>query len=88
MFNFILKYDAGYLKDTIATILFTLYFIKLYKKKSVDYEFVMRLLPIGILIDLIFTLNPEFHCQPLGLNTPTFLVLAVSIVGIFYLFKK
>lgn len=71
---------VGYTKDLIALIFFSLaLFLTLFR--LLPYIFIIIGLILCVFVDLLFTLNPDWHCSELGKNMGTYAVIIQSILG-------
>ena len=84
-----LIYSAGYVKDSIASVIFALVFILLPKLKDLNKvkELILISVIIGFIIDFSYTLNPEYHFVEIGYNTPTYILIFGIILNSFALYK-
>ena len=77
-----LQKTAGYIKDSIASILFILSFILVLKLKDLNKlkKLILIILIICFIIDFSFTINPEYHFIEIGHNIPSYLVYGGGIL--------
>ena len=77
-----LQKTAGYMKDSIASVIFILSFILLVKLKDLNKlkKLILIILIICFIIDFSFTINPEYHFTELGNNIPSYLVYGGGIL--------
>lgn len=77
--------NAGYYKDYIASILFLIAIIILYKVKDLNKlkNMVLCILILCFFVDLSFTINPEYHYTKIGYNTPSYIIFGGALILIF-----
>lgn len=83
-----MELSAGWLKDGVAVLFFVLILIllkKYYNKRGVKDFFVASLL-VALIIDLSFTVFPEYHNTEVGYNRPTYIVVLGGLVITYMLF--
>tara|TARA_A100001035_G_C27769612_1_gene495586 strand:+ start:1217 stop:1483 length:267 start_codon:yes stop_codon:yes gene_type:complete len=83
-----MELSAGWLKDGIAVLFFVLILIllkKYYNKRGVKDFFVASLL-VALIIDLSFTVFPEYHNTEVGYNRPTYIVVLGGLIITYMLF--
>ena len=83
-----MKLSAGWLKDGIAVVFFILILIllnKYYNKRGVKEFFISALL-IALVIDLSYTVFPEYHNTEIGYNRPTYIIGLGALIIIYMLF--
>jgi len=81
-----MELSAGWLKDGIAVVFFIIILILLdnyYIKRGVKEFFISALL-IALVIDLSYTVFPEYHNTEIGYNRPTY-ILGLGVLVIVYL---
>lgn len=81
-----MELSAGWLKDGIAVVFFIIILILLdnyYNKRGVKEFFISALL-IALVIDLSYTVFPEYHNTEIGYNRPTY-ILGLGVLVIVYL---
>ena len=71
---------VGYYKDFVATIVF-LFALVLFLSRGIRKEVLVMGLLACILIDGMFTLNPTWHCKPIGKNNATYALIAQCIIA-------
>jgi hypothetical protein len=93
MDNFILytdiqSYNAGYIKDGIASLLFIVAYIFIYYFKDLTQlkNLILQIIIVCFIIDFTFTLNPKYHFENVGYNIPSYLIFGGIIIILLILF--
>ena len=93
MYNIILPtnpqmYNAGYIKDGIASVLFIVAYIFIYYIKDLNQlkNLILQIIIVCFIIDFTFTLNPKYHFENVGYNIPSYLIFGGIIIILLILF--
>lgn len=82
-------HPVGYYKDLAAVIVFTISLALYLYTGRLPHALVVAGLSACILLDGAYSLNPTWHCSPVGDNVPTYAlgaqVLMIAIFGLLWL---
>ena len=72
----------GWAKDAVAFVCFciTLFIVVRYNNKICKQRTVVVLLCLCAIVDGLFTANPHWHCECIGFNAPTGVVVTAFVV--------
>ena len=77
--------NAGYYKDFMASIMFLIAIIIIYKVKDLNKlkKMALIILILCFFVDMSFTINPEYHYTKIGYNTPSYIIFGGALILIF-----
>ncbi len=80
-----LPHPVGYYKDLIALVAFSITLLFYIYKGRIPSHLIIASIVACVLVDGAYTLNPEWHCSPVGQNIPTYALIAqiafVLVIG-------